>query len=89
MADSLPPGLQGSAKKFVAGGHPKYDSFEWMPFENTKSFTNVFIWDKKTGKVCKSQSQVVYCQWCTKLCPMFRFYLGSKSEGSGWDCVFS
>jgi hypothetical protein len=51
MTGSLPPGLQGLAKEVIAGGHPNYEAFEWMPFEKTKPFTNVFIWDKKTGKV--------------------------------------
>ncbi|KAF8512056.1 NUDIX hydrolase domain-like protein [Gautieria morchelliformis] len=51
MPESLPPGLQGQAREVISGGHPTYDSIDWMPFEAVKLFTNVFVWNEKTGKV--------------------------------------
>ncbi|KAF8588165.1 hypothetical protein K439DRAFT_686380 [Ramaria rubella] len=47
---SLPPGLQEPAVEVISSHHPAHDA-DWMTFENTKLFTNVFIWNEKTGKM--------------------------------------
>ena len=47
----LPPGLEGPLKQFISGSHPMAKDRDWMKFDRTKLFTNVFIWSDKTGTV--------------------------------------